>query len=458
MFKKLTGVILTVSILFIFLVAGGLYLYFKGDSINTAVQPANELEEELLETAEKTFRFFVDYTDENTGLTVDRVDFEQNEVKAEHTSPTNIAMYMLSMVSGVELGLVTKKEAEQDLEKTLHTLKEMETWNGLYYNWYFTKDGSQKTDWGQFISSVDNGWLTAGLIVTGQYFENLKELTDPLVEQMDYSTLYDPTVGHLHGGYDKAKESLTPHHYGLLYTEPRVASYLAIGKGDVPEEHWWKLFRAFPPEFDWQSQIPTGEKKEYDGITVYQGIYEYEGIKYVPSWGGSMFEALMPSLVMKENELGVNGLGMNNSHHVQGQILYAKENDLEAWGFSPAAIRNNYGEFGAPVLGAEGYEANATVTPHASFLALDHSPEEVYENLLKLKNMGLNGDDYGYYDTVNLQTGEVAHTYLSLDQGMILASITNYLKSGVIREYFHQDPIGKNPEHLLELEDFGIKE
>lgn len=169
-----------------------------------------------------------------------------------------------------------------------------------------------------------------------------------------------------------------------------------------------------------------------------------------------MFEALMPSLVMKENELGVNGLGLNNLHHVKGQIHYAKVNELEAWGFSPAAIRNSYGEFGAPVLGAEGYEDKGTVTPHASFLALEHAPEEVYDNLKKLKDMGVYGKDYGYYDTVNLQTGEVAHTYLSLDQGMILASITNYLKNGVIRDYFHQDPIGERPEHLLKVEDFGI--
>jgi hypothetical protein len=448
--KKLLGFFL-VSIVIV-----GSALYFTSNSEKTIVEPKDEMQKELLETAEKTFRFFEEYTDPQTGLTVDRVDFEQEESLAEHTSPTNIAMYMLSMVSGVELGYISKKEAEQKLDKTLRTLKEMETWNGLYYNWYFTKDGTLKTDWGQFISSVDNGWLTAGLIVAGQYFDGLKDLTEPLVEQMDYSTLYDPSVGHLYGGYDKEKESLTSHHYGLLYTEPRLASYLAIGKGDVPEEHWWRLYRTFPPKFDWQSQIPSGPMKDYDGINVYQGLYEYEGIKYVPSWGGSMFEALMPSLVMKENELAVNGLGLNNNHHVQGQIRYAKVNGLEAWGFSPAAIRNNYSEFGAPVLGAEGYEDKGIVTPHASFLALEHAPEEVYENLKTLKSMGVYGEDYGYFDTVNIQTGEVAFTYLSLDQGMILASITNYLKKGVIRDYFHRDPIGNKPEHLLEVEDFGI--
>lgn len=428
----------------------------NNDTETSGLKVEGELAEELMLTAEKTFRFFEDYTDANTGLTMDRVDFETREVKAEHTSPTNIAMYLMGMVSAVELEFISKQEAQEKVKTTLHTLEQMETWNGLYFNWYFTKDGSLMKDWGQFISSVDNGWLTAGLIVVGQYFEDLKDITDPLVESMDYSTLYDPKVGHLFGGYDANKQSLTSHHYGLLYTEPRVASYLAIGKGDVPEEHWWKLYRAFPPEFEWQNQRPSGTMQTYDGIELYQGHYEYEGIKYVPSWGGSMFEALMPSLVMKENELGTNALGLNNKHHVKGQIRFAEINEYEAWGFSPAAIRNNYQEFGVPILGTEGYEDNATVTAHATFLALEHAPDEALANIKALKELQMFGEDYGFYDTVNLKTGQVAHSYLSLDQGMILLSIANFLKDGVIREYFHQDPIGKNPEHLLKDEDFKI--
>jgi hypothetical protein len=432
-------------------------VFFVFNKQETGLNANGELDQELLVTAEKTFQFFEDYTDLSTGLTMDRVDFETNEVKADHTSPTNISMYLMGMVSAVELDLISKKDAEEKVETTLHTLEKMEKWNGLYYNWYYTKDGSLKKDWGQFISSVDNGWLTAGLIVTGQYFENLKGMTDPLVAAMDYSHLYDPQVGHLYGGYDVEKKSVTSHHYGLLYTEPRVASYLAIGKGDVPEEHWWKLYRVFPPEFDWQQQRPNGTMETYDGIELYQGYYEYDGIKYVPSWGGSMFEALMPSLVLKENELGTNALGLNNKHHVEGQIRFAEKNEYRAWGFSPAGIRNNYGEFGVPVLGTEGYEDKATVTPHATFLALEHAPDEALANIQALKELDAYGEDYGFYDTVNLTSGEVAHSYLSLDQGMILVSIANYLRDGVIREYFHQDPIGEKPEHLLEKENFKIQ-
>jgi len=100
----------------------------------------------------------------------------------------------------------------------------------------------------------------------------------------------------------------------------------------------------------------------------------------------------MPALIINEIELAENGLGLNNARHVEGQIKYAEMNDYDAWGFSPAAIPNGYSEFGAPVLGIEGYESSATVTPHASFLALDYDSEAVMENLETLRDLGL----YGY--------------------------------------------------------------
>lgn len=418
---------------------------------------AETFEDQLLVIAKDTYRFFEDFTNPDTGLTMDRVDVGDGDDVVEHTqtSPTNIGMYMMSTVSAVEFDLIDQDDAKEKMEVLINTLKTMDTWNGLYYNWYYTDDATQMTDWGQFISTVDNGWLTAGLIVIGQYFPELSSETDELVQNMDYSHLYDPNVGQMYGGYDAVEGSVTDHHYGMLYSETRVASYLSVGKGDVPEEHWWRLFRTFPPQDSWQSQQPEGYYETIDGIELYQGHYEYEGIKYVPSWGGSMFEALMPTLVLKENELGTTALGLNNERHVQGQIAFAEESGYSAWGFSPAALPDSYLEFGVPVLGAEGYQDHSTVTPHATFLAIEHAPEEVEMNLEVLYEWDIYGE-YGFFDTVNMETGKIAQTHLALDQGMIIVSIANYLKDGVVREYFHSDPIGSNPEHLLTDETFSI--
>jgi len=176
----------------------------------------DEFDKELTQIAKDTYQFFEEFTDENTGLTVDRVDVETEVELSRHTSPTNIAMYLASVVSAKEFGFISKGEAKQKIEVTLNTLEEMETWNGLYYNWYHTGDASLMTDWGQFISTVDNGWLTASLVVVGQYFPEFSPITEPLVQKMDYSNLYDPAVGQFRGGFDVSENKLTDHHYGIL--------------------------------------------------------------------------------------------------------------------------------------------------------------------------------------------------------------------------------------------------
>ncbi|PPA69317.1 glucoamylase family protein [Jeotgalibacillus proteolyticus] len=414
------------------------------------------LNAELKAIAKKTFTYFKDNTDPNTGLTYDEIRYtEEGKIEAAHTSPTNIAMYMMSTISAQEMGFISKEEAVDRIQVTLNTLEGLEKWNGLYYNWYYTKDGSLKTDWGQFISQVDNGWLSAGLMVAGQAYDELNDQTSRLVEEMNYTALYDEEVGQFRGGYDAEAGKLTDHHYGLLYTEPRVGSYIAIGKGDVPSEHWWKMYRTMSPEWDWQAQIPGGYEEVYDGITVFQGHYEYNNVKFVPSWGGSMFEGLMPGIVMKEKDIGTNALGLNNQRHVDLQIQYAKDKGYKVWGFSPSATPNGYSEFAATPLGTSGYPDGATVTAHATFLALDYAPAEVRENIKALKKFDMYSK-YGFYDSVNVETGEVTEAYLALDQGMIMVSIANYLKDGIIRDYFHQDPIGKKPEELLSKETFSI--
>lgn len=415
------------------------------------------LRAELKAISKKTYRYFQDHTDPNTGLTYDETRYTETGKKdATHTSPTNIGMYMMSTVSAQEMGFISEREAVKRIQLTLNTLEKLEKWNGLFYNWYNTKDGSLKKDWGQFISQVDNGWLSAGLIVVGQAYEELNSQTSKLVDEMNYTTLYDPEVGQFRGGYDAAQGKLTDHHYGLFYTEPRVASYISIGKGDVPSEHWWKMYRTMPREWDWQAQIPEGYNAEYDGVTVYEGYYTYKDVKFVPSWGGSMFEGLMPGIVLKEKELGKEALGLNNKRHVELQVAFAKEKGYPAWGFSPAATPEGYSEFAATPLGTSGYKDGATVTAHATFLALEYAPMEAQKNIKALKKLKTYSK-YGFYDSVNVQTGEIAKAYLALDQGMIMVSIANFLNDGVIRDYFHDDPIGKTPEELLKKEMFSIQ-
>ncbi|MCQ6265213.1 DUF3131 domain-containing protein [Fictibacillus sp. WQ 8-8] len=132
-----------------------------------------EFQNDLKAIAKDTYSYFSDYTDPKTGLTSDTVRLPNGKVdEAKHTSPTNISMYLLSTISAQEMGFISRKEAVQRIQTTLHTLNSLKKWNGLFYNWYNT-DGSLKTDWGQFISQVDNSWLTAGLMTAGQAYKEL---------------------------------------------------------------------------------------------------------------------------------------------------------------------------------------------------------------------------------------------------------------------------------------------
>jgi hypothetical protein len=452
--KKRTLIILSGLLLLILVLVIALYT-INNNGRNIASDEADrEFTEELHVIAEDTFKYFLDFTNPETGLTYDIIRLRDGDIreKGRHTSPTNIGMYFLSVVSADRMELITRQDAVSKIQKTLATLEELKKWNGLFYNWYYT-DGSLKTDWGQFISFVDNGWLAAGLIVAGQAYEELSEQTAEIVEAMDFSRLFDPKVGQFHGGYDVVKGELMPWHYGMFYTEPRVASYIAIGKGDVNSDHWWKMYRTLPADWDWQSQIPEGEYVRYGNTMVFQGHYDYLGISFVPSWGGSMFEALMPGLVLKEKELGIKALGINNQRHVDLQIKFADQKGYPAWGFSPAATPDGYSEFGVAALGASGYEDRATITAHATFLALEYAPTQVRKNIKALKELQTYGQ-YGFYDTVNMLTGRVTEAYLALNQGMIMGSIANYLFDGVIRRYFHDSDIGKAHEWLLEQEEF----
>jgi hypothetical protein len=226
---------------------------------------------------------------------------------------------------------------------------------------------------------------------------------------------------------------------------------MAIGRGDVPLVHWFKLDRTLPENYAWQTQEPKHRVlKTTLGVSYYGGYYEYQGRKIVPSWGGSLFEALMPTLVLNEKDLAPQSLGLNNKNHVLGHIDYAlKELGYPVWGMSPCAIpEGGYSEYGAKPLGLHGYKPGV-VTPHVSFLSLEYAPEEAIKNLRKMLASYEIYGEYGFYDAVTVATGRVAYRYLCLDQAMSFIALNNYLNNGAIRKRFYQDPVNQKAASLL---------
>lgn len=425
-----------------------------------------------------TWRSFEALTYATTGLPEDNICYGDGGAvtRLRYTSPTNIAAAMWAAIAARDLGFISASQAEERIATTLTSLEGMERAHGFYFNWYDPTTGARLTTWpvggGEvrpFLSTVDNGWLTMTLMMVSRAVPTLAPRADALVADMDYSFFYDPNVGQLRGGYWTDTDEYTGHHYGTLNTEPRISSYLGIAAGDLPTTHYYRLYRTFPPDWDWQEQRPQGRWETYEGVPVYEGNYQYRGKWLVPSWGGSMFEALMVTLFVPESEWGPTSWGVTHPLYVQSQIEHGMEEaHYGYWGFSPSNNPSGgYREYGVDAIGMspDGYASNnsntfveygypgnpsrpprplpppgaytgGVVTPHASFLALEFAPDAALENLANLRRDYDVYGAYGFYDAVNVSTGQVSRCYLALDQGMIIAALANYIQDGQLRNYF----------------------
>jgi len=416
-----------------------------------------DMDEFFLEIAKDTWRYFDEVVDQENHLVLDTIQMGEETPIGEggwigdYTNVTNVGMYLMTVVSAYDLGFITKEDAVERIKNTVTSFSELEHHeSGFPYNYYDTTT-REKTSY--FVSFVDSSWVAAGIIVAKNAFpDEVGELCDEYLSRYDFNFFYDPVVRQMFHGYYGHMNQYVDYHYGAFYNESRAGSYIAIGLGQVPIEHWFYMYRTFPREFFWQSQEPLerDEMKETLGVEYYGGYYEYRKMKYVPSWGGSSFEVFMPNLIIDEQKYSPESLGLNAQHHLEGHVYYTlTELGYPVWGMSPSAIpEGGYSEYGVKPFGLKGYKPGA-ITPHASVLGIIIAPEIVAENLRRLiENYDIYGE-YGFYDAVNPETGTVAYRYLALDQAMILVSINNYLNDNAIRKRFHADPLNEIAMPLL---------
>jgi len=422
--------------------------------------------------------------------------------RTNYTSPTNIGAYLWSTLAARDLHLITAAEACARISQTLQTLAGMErhTTSGQFYNWYDTTTGAKLITWpptGEplypFLSSVDNAWLATALIMVMNGLPQLRQQANALLEPMNFGFYYDADSGLLRGGYWPEPpprgvhvNGYTCHHYGALNTETRMASYIGIARGQLPPTHYFKLARACPARRAESTPIvqPKGIWRNYLGVDVWEGCASFQDLRLVPTWGGSMFEALMAPLFIPEEQWGAQSWGINHPLYVQAQILHGMvEAGYGYWGFSPANNPSGgYREYGVAALGmaTAGYPSYnddtwggehaiaarrgepqpllapraGVVTPHAVFLALDFAPEASLANLAKLRqNFAIYGP-WGFWDSVNVATGEVARFVLALDQGMILIALGNALCNNRLQRYFADNKLEDALRPLLAQEKF----
>ena len=411
--------------------------------------------------ARDTWRGLDALTDRETGLPLDTVTFapagkgppEAARI-GDYTNVTNIGLMMVDIVGAYELGLIDDPSARQRLTRLLDTLETLETDDGFFFNYYDTTSLERTS---HFVSFVDSAWLVTGLMTARMTFPELYERCTVLIEQMDFTLMYDRGADLISHGYYVDPRAPSRYHYGVLYTEARLGALIAIGKGQIPPSAWFNMTRTFPPGCRWQTEQPIGVRnQDVLGPTVTSGYYRWRGVKFVPSWGGSMFEALMPTIVLDEMATAPHSLGRNGLAHAVVQQRYARRAlGLPVWGLSPSATPggDRYGEYGVHSLGSFGY-GPGPVTPHASALALAVIPHAALRNLQTLAMRYRLYGDFGLYDAVDPPTGQVAYKYLALDQSMLFLALVNYLDDDAVQRRFASDPIMERVLPMVAAEKF----
>ncbi len=495
--------------------------------------------------ARRTWRYFETFVTEGENfLPPDNFQETPRPAVAHRTSPTNIGLYLLSVVAARDLGWLAQADALTRLEQTLDRMGRMPRFRGHFYNWYDTTDLRVLDP--AYVSSVDSGNLAGHLIAVAQscrdwaasgsgnlplsaglrdaldlarkaaladarsdqsaqrltfmaalddvqaglqateahrllavatrahncslalgpagsetaYWTSailqrlagfaadqlappdhaarlaaVAEMADRFAMEMDFGFLLDPEKELLSIGFSVQTNSLDANCYDLLASESRLASLFAIAKADVKTRHWFRLGRAAAP-------IGAGAA--------------------LISWSGSMFEYLMPSLVMRAPAGSV--LEQTNRLIVRRQQSYAASLGIP-WGISESSynardleMTYQYSNFGVPGLGLKrGLSQNRVIAPYASGLAAMVDPVAAVGNYARLAALGAEGR-FGFYEAVDFTTarlpeGEalaIVRSFMAHHQGMTITAIANTVQDGLLRSRFHAVPMIKAVDLLLQ--------
>ncbi|HKC82800.1 MAG TPA: glucoamylase family protein, partial [bacterium] len=519
--------------------------------------------------ARRTWRFFTTFVGpEDHWLPPDNFQEDPRPVVAHRTSPTNLGLYLLSIVAARDFGWIGTLDAVERLEATLQSMQRLERFRGHFFNWYDTTDLRPLDP--RYVSSVDSGNLAGHLIALGhacrdiierpllpqavlagiedaallvresarasakgwrarsitrqrldgaldavlaavrgpaegmewpqrlaglqaharavtdlargmveddrrtspsqdaseevivwalalyatveshardfdgtipmsapltQRLTSLVEIANGLVKSMEFGFLFDPVRKLFSIGYRVPDGSLDPGYYDLLASEARLTSFVVIAKGDVPVSHWFRLGRALTPV-------------EQDSVLV--------------SWSGSMFEYLMPHLVMRAPAGSL--LDQTCEVVVRRQISYGAERGVP-WGVSESGynardleMTYQYSNFGVPGLGLRrGLSDDVVVAPYATALAAMIDPGAAVRNFRRLAEAGGSGA-YGFYEALDytqsrLPEGAVVaivRAYMAHHQGMSLIALDNVLHERIMRARFHAEPLVQATDLLLQ--------
>ncbi|HZG84200.1 GH36-type glycosyl hydrolase domain-containing protein [Paenibacillus sp.] len=464
--------------------------------------------------AKDIWRFYEDYvTAQDSWLPPDNVQFDPPNGIAHRTSPTNIGLYMTCAVAARDLGFIDTAGLIERLERTTETIERMEKWEGHLYNWYDTETLAPLHP--VYVSTVDSGNFVACLMAVregllewlqaetagegpagtpegrrdddrfqvafaeeiapggatavaeppapgdpaeraepaassrggtaagagggrGDVAERGRRLAarlEALVRGTDFRPLFDAKSNLFSLGYHVMRQERDTVLYDLMASEARQASFVAIALGQVSVSHWNTLGRTM---------TTAGGKP------------------LLLSWSGTMFEYLMPWLLMRTYR---NTVWDTTYRAVVGrQIEYARQRGVP-FGISESGYyafdhqyNYQYRAFGVPGLGFKrGLEEDLVLAPYATVMALPFAKREGLQALRRMEELGARGE-YGYYEAIDftpkrMPEGKrcmVIKSFMAHHQGMSLLTLSNLLLPRTMIDRFHRSKEVRAAELLLQ--------
>jgi hypothetical protein len=250
-------------------------------------------------------------------------------------------------------------------------------------------------------------------------------------EAMEYGFLLVEDRQLLSIGYDGPTAKLHSACYDLLASEARIASFLAVAKGDIPQQSWFRLDRSH---------------------------VLMKGRACLLSWTGTMFEYLMPALWMKTFPNTLIYRSLEAAVQIQRDHLKSFPGNIP-WGISESGFattdslgRYGYQAWGIPSLALKyGAEDGPVISPYSTFLALPILRGEAIANLRRMTALNWTGP-YGFYEAADYTLGkepQLVRSWMAHHQGMSLLALTNLLRDNIFQRWFHANPRVKASELLL---------
>ncbi len=373
----------------------------------------------MLEMAKNEFLFFTNVVNEKSSfLPPDNIQFEPVEKIANRTSPTNIGLYLASLVSAVDLGLISVQECLKSIEKAMDSIEKMEHYQGHLFNWYDLSTLGVIGD--RFVSTVDSGNYVASLIVVASAlkewngYEEAARLYKRVEEEIasaNFKVLFDHEQNLFYVGIFPDDKDKPLSHYDLYMSEARITSFYAIASRQIQASHWY---------------------------TTQRPVLSFLGRVGVGSWTGTCFEYFMPTLYLPIVDNSLEDESLNFAWFCQNRF-YCSTEFGNLWGISESghsqvddAGNLQYMAFGVPFLSVQENRSNHKVfSSYSSFLMLQKAGKEALKNLGILEKLGAYGP-MGFFEAVEFNSNfindyTVIKSYMAHHKGMSFLSLANAL-------------------------------